>query len=174
MPSILHLDICNMPSSLFMGFRAMMQNLPFLSCLRSLSVRAAPFICRRRQYAVTVGSRESRCDRAPPDLSLDRLPRLVPGQQQFIVLLNIHPEIGARAEVPCQTQCCIGGNPATLVDDLADAVDRYVQFQSEAVERNSQRLHELLAEHFAWVNRRTGDIPAAFRTHDAHIFAPSI
>jgi hypothetical protein len=58
----------------------------------------------------------------------------VPGQQQFVVLLNIHPEIGARAEVPRQTQCCIGRDPATLVDDLADADDRYVQFQSEAVD----------------------------------------
>src|SRR5450756_821417 len=125
-------------------------------------------------YKRQVGSGESCCDRSPPHLSLDRLQRLVPGQKQFVVLLNIHPEIGARAEVARQTQCCIGGDPAMLVDDLADAGDRYVQFQSEAVDRNSQRLHELLAEHFAWVNRRTGDIPAAFWTHDAHISAPSI
>jgi hypothetical protein len=92
----------------------------------------------------------------------------VAGQKQFVVLLNIHPKIGARAKVARQTQCCIGGNPAMLVDDLADAGDRHMQFQSEAVDRNSQRLHELLAEHFAGVNRSTGDIPAFFRTHDAH------
>src|ERR1035438_6710716 len=36
---------------------------------------------------------------------------------------------------------------------------RHVQFQSEAVDRNSQRLHELLAKHFARVDRRTADIP---------------
>ena len=61
--------------------------------------------------------------------------------------------------------------PRRLVDNLADAGNRNVQLQREAVDRNSQRLHELLAEHFARVNRRTGDIPAAFRTLDAHIFA---
>jgi hypothetical protein len=125
-----------------------------------------------RKQAFEIRSRESCCDRTPPDLSLDRFQRLATGQKQFVVLLKIHPEVGGRAEVPRQTQCCIGGNPATLIDDLTDAGDRHMQFQSEAVDRNSQRLHELLAEHFAWVNRRTGDIPAAFRTHDAHIFAP--
>jgi len=91
-----------------------------------------------------VKTRESCCDRPPPHPSLDRLQRLVPGQKQFVVLLDIHPEIGARTEVPRQTQSCIGGDPAVLVDDLADAGDRHVQFQSEAVDRNSQRLHELL------------------------------
>ena len=102
------------------GFRKSAVRPPFPGAAL-FSMEGDPFICRRRQQAVAVSSRESRCDRAPPDLSLDRLQRFVPGQQQFIVFLKIHPEIGARAEVPCQTQCCIGGNPATLVDDLADA-----------------------------------------------------
>jgi hypothetical protein len=49
-----------------------------------------------------------------------------------------------------------------------------VQFQGEAIDRNSQGLHELLAEHFSWVNRGTRDVPAAFRPQDIHICDPSV
>ena len=35
----------------------------------------------------SVRFRESCCNRTPPHLSLDRLQRLVPGQEQFVVLL---------------------------------------------------------------------------------------
>lgn len=41
-------------------------------------------------------------NRTPPDLFLDGLQRLLNGQNQFVVLLKIHPEIGAGAEVPRQ------------------------------------------------------------------------
>ena len=49
-----------------------------------------------------------------------------------MVLLDIHPEIGAGAEVPRQAQCGVGGDSTALVDDLADAGDRHVQFQGKA------------------------------------------
>ncbi len=88
------------------------------------------------------------------NLGCDLSPVLDFGNAQIVFRLKVQPEGRRSAEVPSQTQRSIGGHGAATGQDLAQACLRDVQDLGQGVGRQAERLHELLAEDGAGVDRR--------------------
>src|SRR5208282_5111179 len=88
------------------------------------------------------------------DLPLEAIPESFRGQLKREVTLHIEPELGRGIEVPRQSQCRVAGDGATLGNDVLDAGDRHPDALCEAIGADPQRLHELLAQLLARVDRR--------------------
>ena len=69
-------------------------------------------------------------------------------------VLQIEPELGIGVEVARQAQGCVGGDAAALMHNFADAGRRHVQVERQPVDREGERLHEILAQDLARMDRR--------------------
>jgi len=77
-----------------------------------------------------------------------------PGDFQVIEVLQIEPELRVGVEEPRQAQSGLGGYPAALMHNFADAGRRNVQFKREPVGRQVQRLHEIFVENLSGMDWR--------------------
>jgi hypothetical protein len=77
-----------------------------------------------------------------------------PGDFQIVEILQIQPKLSIRAEIPRESQRGLRCDSPALVHDFTDAGCRYVQFERQPVDRQMERLHEILTQDFTRVDRR--------------------
>lgn len=68
--------------------------------------------------------------------------------------MQVHPHLGAGAEVPGQAQRSIGGDAAGAMHDGIEVVGRHVRCLGERLGGQVRRLHELQAQHPSGRDRR--------------------
>ena len=73
---------------------------------------------------------------------------------EVVEILEIEPKFGVGVKISREAEGGFGGDAAALVSNFTDACGRDTQFQSELVDGQIQRLHEVLAEDFAGVDWR--------------------
>lgn len=76
------------------------------------------------------------------------------GDFDVVEVLQVEPELRVRVEVTRQAQSCLSGDAAASMHNFADAGCWYVEFESELVDGKMERLHKVLAEDFAGMDRR--------------------
>ena len=72
---------------------------------------------------------------------------------ELVVALQVHPELGRRAEVLGQSYSGVGGDTALAVHDLVDAARGHADGRGEFVLGDPEPLDEVLHEDLARVNR---------------------
>src|ERR1700722_11480810 len=97
----------------------------------------------------------SRRSRSPPrlDALCVRSLQVPPRHLQVVVGLQAHPELRAVAEVQAQPQRGVGGDAASVVDDLGDTIGRDADVFCELVLRQAMLGQELLLQHLAGSDR---------------------
>lgn len=83
------------------------------------------------------------------DLFSDRVLR----HFEIVVGLKVGPKLRAHSKVPRQSKRGIGGNGPASMDDLPNARGRYTQMDCKPIRRQAKRLHEVLPERLAGVDR---------------------
>ena len=84
---------------------------------------------------------------------LDRSPQVTTCPVELVGLLQVHPEIGRRTEIPAQTQRRVGREVTLASDDLADPIGRYVD-RARKLGRAEPELFELIGKDLARMYRR--------------------
>jgi hypothetical protein len=87
------------------------------------------------------------------DVAVDFVRDLVFGDFELVVLLHVHPELGAIFEVAAQPQSGIRGDAAALIHDLSNARDRHMKVHRQSVHAEAQGLQEFLAQDFPGMDR---------------------
>jgi hypothetical protein len=88
------------------------------------------------------------------DLALDLVDLASAARNLEIVeVLQIEPELGVGVEISRQAEGGFRSNPPAPMHNLTDAGGRNVQVERELVHGEPQGLHEVFAEHLAWVDR---------------------
>ena len=81
-------------------------------------------------------------------MAVDFLRYLIFGDFEPVMLLHVHPELGAVFEVAAKPQGAIRGDAAALIHDLGDARDWDMKVHRQFVHAEAQGLHEFFAQHF--------------------------
>src|SRR3989338_8542988 len=76
------------------------------------------------------------------------------GYFQVVEVLQVEPELGIGVEVARQAQGSIGANATALVHNFTNPGGGNTKFQRQLVDGEAERLHEILPENFAGVDRR--------------------
>ncbi len=77
-----------------------------------------------------------------------------PGNFQIVEVLQVQPEFGIGIEVAGEAQSGVRSDAAALVNDFPNACGGDMEIQRQLVHREAERLHEILEEDFARVDRR--------------------
>jgi len=97
---------------------------------------------------------------------------------EVVARLEPHPHSGACAEVVGESHRRVGGDGALAMHDLADAHGRDAQVLRHAALAESERLHKVLKQHFAWMNGWEGrhrECSLRVVVHDLHVVgAPAV
>jgi hypothetical protein len=73
---------------------------------------------------------------------------------EFEAILQVHPELGGRAEVAAEPQRRVGGDATLSVREPLDPRARHVDGCRQAIGGQAERPEKLLAEHLSRVQRR--------------------
>jgi hypothetical protein len=76
------------------------------------------------------------------------------GDFEVVEILEIEPKFRVGVEISREAKSCFGGDAAAFVNNFADSSGRDAEFQSELVDGEMERLHEVLAENFAGMDWR--------------------
>lgn len=120
----------------------------------------------RHARSASARGRWSRAARAPPGsgrarmhVPLDRRTRGDLRAREVVGGLQVQPELRRGPEIAGETECGVGGHCPGLAfaDDGADSGRRHPQRHGQPVGAEPERLHELLAQHLAWMRAEPAD-----------------
>src|SRR5437899_2348957 len=109
----------------------------------------------RREHIVILSLRPllSLSCRATSHARLSLRPDVAPCYFQFVIGLQIEPDLRRDAEILAEAQRGVGSDGALAVYDLADTVRWHIEIPCQRIDADTERLHELLAENLSGGNR---------------------
>ena len=81
-------------------------------------------------------------------------PDLLGRKPQFVILLQVHPDIRPRPKPPAEAQSRVTGNSPLATNDLRNPVRRHAQFFCQFVGAHAESL-QLVGQVFPWMNDKS-------------------